>query len=287
MTAIIEEQASAKINLTLRVIGRRPDGYHELESLVAFAAHGDRLALHPGTPVSLRVTGPFAAAIDGPNLVEAAVHRAHRADPSLKVGGTVLEKNLPVAAGLGGGSADAAAALRAIQRANPDSTGIDWLGLAAGLGADVPVCLAGTPAVMRGIGERLEPVASFPSTAMVLANPGVPLATADVFRALGASALSGSERRLHQPLAFAGLGDLSSFLDGCGNDLEAPATALCPAIADVRAALAAAPGALCARMSGSGPTCLALFARDQEAAAAAAVIARHAPRWWVVATRLG
>lgn len=287
MTAIIEERAAAKINLTLRVLGRRSDGYHELGSLVAFADFGDRLVMRQCEPTALRVTGPFAAAVDGPNLVEAAVRRTLEADPGLSVGSIVLEKNLPVAAGLGGGSADAAAALRAIRRANPEKgASIDWNALAASLGADVPVCLASRPALMRGIGERIQPLDSLPGAAIVLANPGVPLATRDVFRALDAPPLHAPPQGSAPVPAFADIHELCAYLRVCGNDLERPAAALCPAVVHVKSALAAAPGALLARMSGSGPTCFALFARETEAAAAAETLGRDRPDWWVAATRM-
>lgn len=286
MTAIIEEHAAAKINLTLRVLGRRPDGYHELESLVVFADYGDRLALHRGTPNPLRVTGPFASAIDGPNLIDAALWQAVRADPAITLGTFVLEKNLPVAAGLGGGSADAAAALRAIRRANPGrAEHIDWHQLAADLGADVPVCLASRPALMSGIGERLQPVVSIPRMSMVLTNPGLPLAARDVFQALRAEPTCQEPVEPPPPPAFKDIGELGDYLRARGNDLEPPATALCPPVARVKAALTAAPGALIARMSGSGPTCFGLFARDAEAVAAADMIRQNQPDWWVVPTR--
>lgn len=286
MTAIIEEHAAAKINLTLRVLGRRPDGYHEIESLVVFADYGDRLTLHRGQPSPLHVTGPFAPAIDGPNLIDAAVWQAVKAVPDLALGAFVLEKNLPVAAGLGGGSADAAAALRAIRRANLGrAEHVDWHKLATDLGADVPVCLASKPALMGGIGERLQPVADIPRMSMVLANPGLPLATREVFQALRAEPAPRESAEPSPPPAFKDGGALCDYLLAHGNDLEPPAIALCPAVARVKDALAAAPGALLARMSGSGPTCFALFARDADAIAAADMIRRAQPDWWVVPTR--
>jgi 4-diphosphocytidyl-2-C-methyl-D-erythritol kinase len=287
MATPIDELAPAKINLSLRVLGRRPDGFHELESLVAFAAFGDRLTLHPGEKFALTVTGPFAAALDTENLVATAVHRAQAADLHLEAGAFHLEKNLPVAAGLGGGSSDAAAALRALRRANPGRTSaLDWPALAAGLGADVPACLAGRPALMRGIGERLDLVARLPRVPIVLANPRIPLGAGDVFRALNAAPLQASAVSSASPPSFAGLGDLMSYLGARTNDLETPAKALCPEIERVQAALASQSGARLVRMSGSGPTCFALCNSRTEAEAAAAGIARHEPGWWVVATEI-
>ncbi|MET0567731.1 MAG: 4-(cytidine 5'-diphospho)-2-C-methyl-D-erythritol kinase, partial [Hyphomicrobiaceae bacterium] len=275
----------AKINLTLRVLGRRPDGYHELESLVAFASLGDRLTLHPGGAFALTVSGPFASALDSENLVATAVHRARAAAPQLGIGAFHLEKNLPVAAGLGGGSSDAAAALRALRRANPAAS-LDWPALAATLGADVPVCLDGRSAVMRGIGERLHPVARLPGTAIVLANPRLPLGAGDVFRALNAAPLQASAVSNASPPSFASRDDLVAYLQASANDLEAPAKKLCPEIARIQAALAAQSGARVVRMSGSGPTCFALFSNRAEADTAAAAIARHESGWWLAATEI-
>ena len=287
MAAPIDELAPAKINLSLRVRGRRPDGYHELESLVVFATVGDRVTLHQGEAFALTVTGPFAAALDSDNLVATAVRRAQAADPHLRTGAFHLEKNLPVAAGLGGGSSDAAAALRALRRANPDRAKmLDWSALAAGLGADVPVCLAGRPALMRGIGEQLHFVARMPEAAIVLVNPRVPLGSGEVFRALGAEPLRAPKVSSTPPPDFAGLGDLISYLQSSANDLEVPAKILCPEIVRVEAALASQPAARLVRMSGSGPTCFALFASRAEADDAAAVITRHEPGWWVMASEI-
>lgn len=287
MAASIDELAPAKINLSLRVLGRRPDGYHELESLVVFAACGDRLSLRPGEPFGLAVSGPFAAGLDADNLVATAVSRAQAADVRLTVGAMHLEKNLPVAAGLGGGSSDAAAALRALRRANPDrALAIDWPALAAGLGADVPVCLAGRPSLMRGIGERLDVIAHLPKAAIVLVNPRLPLGAGEVFRALGTGPVPASAVSRELPPAFVDFDALIAYLRSSTNDLEAPAKALCPEIARVEAALASQPAARLVRMSGSGPTCFALFANRAEADAAAAVIAQREPGWWVTATEI-
>jgi 4-diphosphocytidyl-2-C-methyl-D-erythritol kinase len=221
-------------------------------------------------------------------------------DPGLQLGTVTLEKNLPVAAGLGGGSADAAALLRAVRRANPErSELIGWHDAAVRLGADVPVCVAGAPALMRGIGDLLEPLAHpLPPLAAVLVNPRVPLSTAHVFRALAASTSSPSPRFSRgegrgegtgaAPSAtdFPDLQALLTYMRAHGNDLEPPAIALLPVIADVKAALAAEPGCLLAAMSGSGPTCFGLFADDATAASAGTALALAHPAWWIAPTRL-
>ena len=287
----IREIARAKVNLTLRVLGRRPDGYHEIESLVAFADAGDRVTLTPRPHCRVRISGPFARDIVGANLLARTLDVLSALDAGLTLGTVELEKNLPVAAGLGGGSADAAALLRAVRQANPDrADAVAWHEVAARLGADVPVCLAGVPAVMRGIGEMVEPLEgspALPAMPAVLVNPGRPLATPEVFRALAAAPLGADERA---PLAVSVPLDadgLVALMRERGNDLEQPATALLPAIADIKVALSSQPGCLVAAMSGSGPTCFGIFTDAAAAARAAATLAHYDPRWWVVETRLG
>src|SRR5215471_5589298 len=197
------ELARAKINLTLTVLGRRCDGYHDILSLVTFADVGDRVTLLPGRDRQVTVSGSFASAIEGPNLLDKALDLLWRLQPNLRLGSVELEKALPVAAGLGGGSADAAALLRAVRQANPGhAAAIDWRGLAARLGADVPVCLAGKPAVMTGVGDQIAPLA--PSLALtplacVLVNPRMPLLTAEVFAAFDASADATRHRHEGRP----------------------------------------------------------------------------------------
>lgn len=270
----VSEAAPAKLNLCLHVTGRRADGYHLLDSLVAFAGLGDRVTVAPGA-LSLAVAGPMAAGLStGDNLVLRAA-RAFGAEAAVE-----LWKELPVASGLGGGSADAAATLRALARLTGRALPAPDKVLA--LGADVPVCLAGRPMRMRGTGEVLEPLA-LPPVWAVLANPGAALSTAAVFAAL--------ERRDNPPLpevlpAWPDAAALAGFLRGQRNDLEPPARRLLPAVGQVLAALAAQPGALMARMSGSGATCFALFAAEAPAAAAAAALARAEPGWWVRAAAL-
>lgn len=289
--AALVEPAPAKINLYLHVLGRRSDGYHEIESLAAFAAVGDVLRLQPGRDALLTIDGPFATALDGENLVAKAVRLAREAATTagtdIRSGTFTLTKNLPVAAGLGGGSADAAAALRLLMRANPEPARmLDWPGIALRLGADVPVCLRSQAALMTGIGERLQPVARLPQAAILIANPRVPLSTADVFRAMQAPPLAGHPPQPAAP-SFRDFDDLIAALTHTTNDLEPAARALCPEITDVLAALAQLQGARVTRMSGSGPTCWALFATLAQAEAAQHALRAQRPGWWAVAGGLG
>ena len=289
----IVELARAKVNLTLKVVGRLPNGYHALESLVAFAeTPADIVTLSPGPEPGVTVTGPGSSAIVGENLVARALRLAAEADPELVLGHVTLDKHLPVAAGVGGGSADAAAILRAVRRANPSrAAGVDWPAIALKLGADVPVCLDGRAALMWGVGERILTAPALPELPTVIVNPMQPVPadkTAQVFRRLGATALPSAD--LAEPACPAGLrdvADVARLMHAVGNDLEPPAMAVVPAIAAVKVAIAAEPGCLAAQLSGGGPTCFGLYAtREQAAAAAAAIRAAH-PSWWVAATRLG
>ena len=227
---MITEIAKAKLNLTLQVLGRRPDGYHELVSLVAFADVGDTITVDPGAPFALETDGPFAAGIDGENLIAKACRLVTEAVPGVSLGSIRLTKNLPVAAGLGGGSADAAAVLRALVRSMPGlATRIDLQAIARKLGADVTVCLGQRPALMWGAGEHVAALPPLPDFWVVLANPGVPLSTADVFRALGARALDRAAHAPALPGPFATLEDLARGI--CvrhGNDLQATGHALVP-----------------------------------------------------------
>ena len=280
MPAIVEP-APAKLNLDLRVAGRRADGYHLLDSLVTFLApgpdQGDRLTFAPADALRLEVVGPMAA--DLPQGEENIVLRAAQALADLleraPAAAITLDKRLPVAAGIGGGSADAAATLRGLcrlWRAAPAAEALARLALE--LGADVPVCLAGRPARMQGIGERLEPW-PLPTLDLVLINPRRPLATAAVFRALD---LARCGPRALEPVA-------ADAWRHSRNDLEPAARLLLPAIDAALAALAAVPGCQLARMSGSGPTCFGLFADRAAATAAAAALRAAQPGWWVVAGR--
>jgi 4-diphosphocytidyl-2-C-methyl-D-erythritol kinase len=276
---MMSERASAKINLHLHVVGRRPDGYHLLDSLVVFAGAADRLTVEPSEALSLAVTGPFAAGLDGEadNLVLRAARAlaAHADVPA--TGRLVLEKNLPVASGIGGGSADAAATLRLLSRFwGVDARQEALAAIAARLGADVPVCLAGRAAVMSGIGEILAPAPPLPLAGMVLVNLGIAVSTPAVFRARE----GGFSPAVTWPArGWTDAESLAADLRATGNDLEPPALRLAPPIADSLEALRRAPGCLLARMSGSGATCFGLFA-DADAARRAASYLDH-PGWWV------
>lgn len=298
------ETARAKINLTLEIIGRRADGYHALRSLVAFSRFGDELNCDPDAPFSLAVEGPFAGALGGGNLIEAAAAHYARAfggtpqatgttgpsrPPFLGRGAFHLRKAIPVAAGLGGGSADAAAALRLLAGQPGDAKTLHaLLPVAAELGADVPVCLYSRPAIMTGIGETLRFLPALPPIPILLVNPGMPLTTASVFLALNARPLSqaaydGEEAEA----AFASIDDVVRYAAARRNDLEAPAKNLLPVIGDILERLEACDGALLVRLSGSGPTCFALFHEARLARAAAQFLRAEQPGWWVQETVLG
>jgi 4-diphosphocytidyl-2-C-methyl-D-erythritol kinase len=287
MTAL-REVARAKLNLTLEVHGRRADGFHEIQSLVAFAALGDAVELTPGDTLELVVEGPFAGALSGDNLIIAAAGTAKALRPALKLGRFRLGKVLPVAAGLGGGSADAAAALRLIAQANGGALSESQLAeLAPELGSDVNVCLKSRPALITGRGEKVEFVRGFPSCGVLLANPGPPLATAAVYRTLDAAPLASSPTKKPALLDFAGSFEtLVAYVLPRENDLEGPAARLVPAIKEVLAALSVLPGACVARLSGSGPTCFVLFESEDEAKRAAAALAVQHPAWWIAASAL-
>ncbi len=264
--------APAKVNLALHVLGRRPDGYHLLDSLVVFADVGDMLRAVPDSDLSLDLEGPFAAVLSGEadNLVLRAARSlaaAHGIGASARL---TLDKRLPVASGIGGGSADAAAALRLLA----DLWGVTVPdGLALRLGADVPVCLASMPARMGGVGERLTPAPHLPRCGLVLVNPGVAVSTPAVF----AARRGGFSPPLDLPETWQDVAAMADDLARAGNDLEAPAVALSPVIGTVLDTLRALPGCRLARMSGSGATCFGLFA-DPGAASLAA--ARCPPEWW-------
>lgn len=282
----IREVARAKINLTLEVLGKRPDGYHELQSLVTFADIHDVVTLEPGTAANVAVAGPFAQDIGGENLLVRALSVLRDVVPQLMLGAVRLHKNLPVAAGLGGGSADAAALLRAVRRANPErAAATEWLPIAQMLGADVPVCLADAPAMMGGKGERLALVTQLPKVGAVLVNPRRLLGTAQVFAALAATPVTVGQAALEPPV-IADLGRLCAYVRARGNSLEGVATGLMPTILDMKTALEQQSGCRLAAMSGSGPTCFGLFADEEGARSAAARIASVYPGWWVVHTSL-
>lgn len=276
---MIEELAPAKINLALHVRARRGDGYHDIETLFAFLRDGDRIGIAPAGAPSLTLSGPFGAALagegEGDNLVTRAADRfAH------EFGGgpwaIALEKNLPIASGIGGGSADAAATLRALARAagtRPDPRRL--FAIAAELGADVPACLLGVSAIGRGKGEALTPIVGLGAVPVLLVNPGVAVSTASVFHAWDGIDRGGIAEGALLDRAHAGR-----------NDLEAPARAIAPVIGEVLALLTAQPGVTLSRMSGSGATCFALFDSTAACAAAHAAIAADAPGWWCLASTL-
>jgi 4-diphosphocytidyl-2-C-methyl-D-erythritol kinase len=287
--APLTEFAPAKINLTLRVLGRRADGYHELDSLVAFARAGDRLTLVPGDTTGLQLRGPHADATGalGDNLVIKAARHLAGSVPHLRSGKFTLDKRLPVAAGLGGGSADAAAALRLLARANGLAADDPRLFAAAReSGADVPVCLQARARVMRGIGDVLSPPLDLPGLPALLVNPGVAVPTKDVFAALGL-APSADLRPPDKADVPRRRGDLIRFLQDRSNDLERPAITVQPIIAEVLQALRLTPACRLARMSGSGATCFALFDSQRAASVAARTLKASRPAWWVAATVLG
>lgn len=288
MRQALIETARAKVNLTLRVLGRRSDGFHELESLVAFADVGDGIEFLPGAPPAVTVSGPFAGGIAGTNIAALALQNAAAAAAGIELGAVAIDKRLPVAAGLGGGSADAAAVLRAVRRANPTlAAAVDWHAVAASLGADVPVCLHSASQFMWGTGHDTVVVPPLPPLPAILVNPGVPLSTADVFRALAAPPAPVVAAAPVPPGRFRDVGAVIAYVREHANDLEPAAVALCPVIGTVLAALRDLPAVRVARMSGSGPTCFALFDTAADAADAAHRISARESRWWVKVTTLG
>ncbi|HLH97478.1 MAG TPA: 4-(cytidine 5'-diphospho)-2-C-methyl-D-erythritol kinase [Xanthobacteraceae bacterium] len=295
------ERAPAKVNLTLRVLGRRPDGYHEIESLVVFAGVGDTLTFTPGKNLMLKVLGPTAALAGdlADNLVLKAVRALGERYEGLRLGQFVLSKHLPVAAGVGGGSADAAAALRHLARQNhirmDDARLLD---AARSTGADIPVCLDPQPRMMRGIGEILSAPWRIPPLPALLINPRVAVPTKEVFKALGAPSLAPGHASVPIQDEWANgtdqsrscepsCDDVIAYVTDRNNDLEAPAIALNPTIGQALDALRLLPGCRLARMSGSGATCFALFPTRRAAQAAARILRAARPTWWIRPTVLG
>ncbi|MBF0681038.1 MAG: 4-(cytidine 5'-diphospho)-2-C-methyl-D-erythritol kinase [Devosia sp.] len=282
------QAAPAKINLALHVTRRRDDGYHDLESLIVFADLADELTATPADTDSLTISGPFAAGLGAgsTNLVMRAVTAFRARWPGLVPDGLHIHlvKNLPVAAGIGGGSADAAAALRLLVQISRQNLSVaDLSDLAAGLGADVPACLISQPLVARGVGEILSPLPDFPALHIVLINPLVPVATADIFRRLNAHdnyPLPALPSPLTRPA------QLGLWLAETRNDLQPPAIKLVPVIGEIIAELAETPGCILARMSGSGATVFGLFGTEGQAHEAAQIMRRHNPEHWVAAAPL-
>lgn len=272
-----EAFAPAKVNLTLHVTGLRDDGYHLLDSLVVFTSVGDRLTVEPAKELSLAATGPYAADVplDESNLVLKAA-RMLGSSEGAKI---TLEKNLPVASGIGGGSSDAAAALRVLssywKAPLPDDI--------SALGADVPVCMHGFPTRMSGIGEVLDSVPQLPLCWLVLVNPGVGVSTPAIFGQLSEK----ENRPMPEVLPdFGSCRDFAAWLGWMRNDLEAPAMRVQPVIATVLSALRAQKGCLLARMSGSGATCWGMFETEEQAQDAALSIAQDRQGWWCEATEV-
>ncbi|MBY0581355.1 MAG: 4-(cytidine 5'-diphospho)-2-C-methyl-D-erythritol kinase [Sphingomonas sp.] len=276
---MIVELAPAKINLALHVRHRRADGYHELETLFAFLRDGDVIRIEPSAEAVFTLSGPFGAALsaEGDNLVTRAADRFAEVFGTSRAVRIDLEKHLPIASGIGGGSADAAAALRALARLNDIAVDdLRLFNIAEALGADVPACLLGKSALGEGKGERLRPVEGVTDVPVLLVNPGVAVSTASVFR--------GWDQIDRGPIPTGSL--IASAVAG-RNDLEPTARLIAPVIGDVVNILAAAPDVLLARMSGSGATCFALYASEQARKDAAnAIRAAHAD-WWCLESTLG
>jgi 4-diphosphocytidyl-2-C-methyl-D-erythritol kinase len=278
----VEEPAPAKVNLDLCITGRRADGYHELDSIVVFGTAADRLTFRPAPALRLEVTGRFAGALDAEadNLV---LHAARRLAGLAGIAPDVaitLEKNLPVAAGLGGGSADAAATLRGLDRLWRLGLSVaELMPVAECLGADVPVCLLRRPARMRGTGERLEPLDGLPEWHLLLVHPAAPCPTGRVFAGLGAIP---PPTWPENPT-----GDWLGWLRSRANHLEAPACRLVPRIRDTLGTVARQKGCRLARMSGSGAACFGLFEDARAMAMAEASIAIDHPGWWLASGPIG
>ena len=293
---VYKEFAPAKINLTLNVLGKRADGYHELESLVAFADVGDNLTLDTSKPTGVTTSGPFAGSIASANIVEIALRRLEIEAPQLRLGAVTLEKNLPVAAGIGGGSADAAALIRAVKRANAEQAEtLNWNAFALRLGADVPVCLQSKLSWMRGIGEKVTPLSlKFQAgLSAVIVNPLVPMPpdkTAQVFKALQADPLSSDAGVRKDPPAPQTPHDLLRLIWAGKNDLQRAAVrseiqraefTTVPAISCVLSALSGTPGCRIVRLSGAGPTFFALYDPEADPRRVAEVLQAAHPDWWV------
>ena len=282
---MLREFAPAKINLFLHAGEKRPDGYHELESLVVFAEVGDELTFENSDKLSLEVTGPFARELTSGenNLVLRAANvfaQFARIEPQVRI---TLTKNLPVASGIGGGSSDAAATMRGLCRLWPGRLGLTQLwDIGNEIGSDIPVSILPGCWWMTGRGERFASMEQVGTMDAVLVNAGAPVSTADVFGSLRERRGVG---RMRKPTASSAVADFADYLKTAGNDLEAPARQLCPVIDRELDALAE-NGALIARMSGSGATCFGLFPDEVRARMAADAIAREHPNWWVVATKL-
>jgi 4-diphosphocytidyl-2-C-methyl-D-erythritol kinase len=277
--------ARAKVNLYLHVVGKRADGFHLLDSLIVFAETGDDIAVAPAGDISLRIDGPFGAGLDaGPgNLVMRAALGLQALTGTHQGAAIRLTKNLPIASGIGGGSADAAATLLALidlWQVTPDRAALYQL--AEKLGADVPVCLDGTPSFVGGIGEDIVSAGKLPSAHLLLVNPLVETPTPAVFKARRGD-FSAAARWTSAP---ATARDLAAFLEGRKNDLMAPAIIVAPVVADVLRAIAATPDCLLARLSGSGATCFGIYETAVAAERAGAAIQAQHAGWWTAAAKI-
>lgn len=279
--------APAKINLFLHVTGKRPDGYHALESLIAFTDFADRLVFQPSAALSLKVTGPFASGVptDSSNLILRVAEKLNRHLGIKKGVHIALEKKLPASAGLGGGSADAAATFSALNQLWDLRLSLETMcNLALPLGADIPVCLIGKPAFIQGIGEKITPCAPFPLLHILLVSPRIPLATASVF-AQNFSYFSTPRASL--PFGFPDSKSLQSFLATTRNDLTVHAQQLVPEIDIVLTAIQECDGCLLSRMSGSGATCFGLFDNADTLKEAIYALRETHPGWWAQSAKIG
>ena len=288
LSGAVREYARAKVNLTLHVRGKRADGYHELESLVVFADVADELTFTPAAEDNLELDGQFAGLVDGENLVLKA-KRAVASWLGADIHGHFrLQKNIPVAAGLGGGSSDAAAAIRALLSVyGKTADAASYIEASAKIGADVPVCLHNGAAFMCGLGERITPAPGLPALPAILVNPRIKLSTADVFRTLKAPPLPAAADAAAPAIpVFETVAEAAAYAAEGRNDLEPPAIALEPAVKSVLDTIRGLDGCLLARLSGSGPTCFGVFPSREAARNAAGAIAEAHPNWWVAATVL-
>jgi 4-diphosphocytidyl-2-C-methyl-D-erythritol kinase len=277
--------ARAKVNLYLHVTGKRADGYHLLDSLIVFAETGDEIAVRAGDDLSLTIDGPFGAGLDaGPSNLVLRAAEGLRTLTGVKKGAAIrLTKNLPIASGIGGGSADAATTLLALidlWQVKPDRTAL--YALAEKLGADVPVCLDGHPSFVGGIGEDIQPAGDLPTTHILLVNPLVETPTPAVFKARSGD-FSPAARWAQPPKSSR---ELAGFLATRKNDLTAPAIVVAPIVADVLSAIAETKDCLLSRLSGSGATCFGIFETAATAEAARQHIKSHYPNWWAVAAKI-
>jgi len=284
----LHETAWAKINLSLTILGRRLDGYHELSSVVGFCDLGDQLILEPGRGFDLKLSGRFASSIEGENLISHVV-RALASDFGIDdIGVLHLEKNLPVGAGIGGGSADAAAFLRLMERRFDLSFSVDeQASFGQRFGADVPVCLLSKPAFMSGIGEVVRPLDKFPSMGILLVNPGVGISTKSIFHGLDCPQIEAGPKKNSVPsLRFDCVRDVVEMMKACPNDLLKACLKEAPIIGHVIEMIDGVPGCQIARLSGSGATCFGLFESFESARAGARSLKEEHEDWWVCASTL-